>query len=31
MGNFDSADITHAKEMDVRISDMIIMEVLPDM
>ena len=27
--NFDSADIKHAKEMDVRVSDMIIHEILP--
>ena len=27
--NFDCADISHAKEMDVRVSDMIIHEVLP--
>ena len=31
LGNFDSADIGHAGEMDVRVSDMVIHEVLPDM
>ena len=31
MGNFDSADIAHAGEMDVRVSDMVIHEVMPDM
>jgi hypothetical protein len=28
LGNFDSADIGHAREMDVRVSDMVIMEVM---
>ena len=31
LGNFDSADIAHASEMDVRVSDMVIHEVMPDM
>lgn len=30
MANFDSTDIQHAKEMNVKVSDMIIHEVLPD-
>ena len=29
LGNFDSADIGHAKEMDVRVSDMVIHEIMP--
>ena len=29
--NFDCADISHAKEMDVRVSDMIVHEVMPQM
>jgi hypothetical protein len=29
MGNFDSTDISHAREMDIRVADMVMMEVLP--
>jgi len=29
MGNFDSVDIAHAREMDIRVSDMIIHEIMP--
>ena len=30
VGNFDSTNIGHAKEMNVKVSDMIIHEVIPD-
>ena len=30
LGNFDSVDISHAREMDVRVSDMVIHEIMPD-
>ena len=30
LGNFDSADISHAREMDVRVSDMVIHEMMAD-
>ena len=30
LGNFDSADIAHAGEMDIRVSDMVIHEVMPE-
>lgn len=29
MGNFDSVDISHAREMDIKVSDMVMMEVFP--
>lgn len=29
IGNFQSADLSNAKEMDIKVSDMIIQEVLP--
>lgn len=30
LGNFDSADIAHASEMNIRVSDMVIHEVMPE-
>ena len=30
VGDFDSTDIGHARELNVKVSDMIIHEVLPD-
>ena len=30
VANFDSTDIQHAREMNVKVSDMIIHEVIPD-
>ena len=30
MANYDETDLQHAKEMNVKVSDMIIHEVLPD-
>lgn len=30
IGDFDSTDIGHARELNVKVSDMIIHEVLPD-